>query len=78
MEEEVDERIEEGVLWWFSNVERMENDRFAKTVCVGECAGSRSVGRPRKRWNDTVKECLRKRSLDIRQARRMVGVCEGE
>ena len=39
---------------------------------VEECAGSRSVGRPRKRWIDTVKECLRKRGLDVRQARRMV------
>ena len=35
-------------------------DRIAKRVYVGECAGDRSVGRPRKRWIDTVKECLRK------------------
>ena len=43
-----------------------------------------SVGRPRKRCINTVKECLRKRCLDVRQARRMGndrkvrGVCEGE
>ena len=30
------------------------------------------VGRPRKRWIDTVKEYLKKRGLDVRQARRMV------
>ena len=30
-------------------------------VYVGECAGNRLVGRPRKRWIDTLKECLRKR-----------------
>ena len=59
----VDEKIDEGVLRWFGHVERMENDRIAKRVYVGECAGSRSVGRPRKRWIDTVKECLRKRGL---------------
>ena len=41
-------------------------------VYVGECAGSRSLGRPRKRWSDTVKECLRKRGLNVRQPRRMV------
>ena len=35
-----DERIDKGVLWWFSHVERMENDRSAKRVYVGECAGS--------------------------------------
>ena len=41
-------------------------------VYVRECAGSRSVGRPQKRWIDTMKECLKKRGLDVRQARRMV------
>ena len=44
----VDERIDEGVLREFSNVKRMESDRIAKGVYVGKCAGSRSVGRPRK------------------------------
>ena len=33
-----------------------------------KCAGSRSVGRPRKRWIDTMK----KSGLDVREARRMV------
>ena len=72
MRKGLDERIDEGVLGWFDHVERMEWDRIAKRVYVGECAGSRSVGTPRKRWIDTVKECLRKRGLDIRKARRMV------
>ena len=43
----------------------MERDRIAKRVYVGECTGSRSVGRPRKRWTGTVKECLRKGGLDV-------------
>ena len=50
----------------------MENDKTAKRVYVGVHAGSRSVGRPQKRWTDTVKECLKNRCLDVRQARRMV------
>ena len=41
----LDERIDEGVLQWFSHVERMENDRIAKRVYVGKCAGSCLVGR---------------------------------
>ena len=53
-------------------MERMERDRIVKRVYVGKCAGSRSVGRPRKRWIDTVKECLGKIGLNVRQARRMV------
>ena len=36
------ERIDEGVLRWLGHVERMENDRIAKSVYVGEYAGSRS------------------------------------
>ena len=67
----LDERIDEGMFRWFDHVERMEREQIAKRVYVGECAGNRSVGRPQKRWIDTVKECLRKRGLDIKQARRM-------
>ena len=63
----LDERINEGILRWFGHVERM-----AKRVNVRECAGSHLVCRPWKRWINTGKECLRKRGLDVRQARRMV------
>ena len=68
----VDEMIDEGVPRWFGHVERMENNKMAKRVFVGDCACSRSVGKPRKRWIDTVKDYLRKRTLNVRQARRMV------
>ena len=50
----------------------MQNDRIARRVFIGEYAGSRSVGKLLKRWTDTVKDCLKKRGLDFRQARRMV------
>ena len=72
MKKGVDERIDEGVPQWFGHVERMENDRISKSLYMGECAGSLSAGQPQKRWIDTVKECLKKRGLDFRQARRMV------
>ena len=72
------ERIDEGVLQWFSHVERMENDRIVKRVYVGKCNGSHSVSKLQKRWINTVKECLKKRGLDVRQTRRMVRVCQGE
>ena len=68
----LDKRVNESILQWFHHVERMERDRIAKRVYVVECDGSLSVGRPRKRWNDTVKDCLRKRGLDVRQTMRMV------
>ena len=68
----VNEMIDEGVFQWFGHVERMARDRIAKIIYVGVCTGSRLVGRIRKRWIDTVNECLRKRSLDVRKVRRMV------
>ena len=67
-----DERIDEGVLRLLAHVERIERDRIAKRVYVGEFAGRRSASRPRKRWLDTMKDCLKRRGLDVRQARRMV------
>ena len=36
----VDGRIDEGAFRWFGHVERMEKERIAKSVYVGECAGS--------------------------------------
>ena len=51
----LDERIDQGILWWFGHVERKERDRITKRVYVGEYAGSHSVGSTQKRWIDTVK-----------------------
>ena len=50
-------------------MERIKNDRIAKRVYVGECAGCRSVGRPRKRWNDTVKDCLKKMGSECKTSK---------
>ena len=36
----IDKRIDEGMLWWFGHVERLESDRNAKRVYVGECGGN--------------------------------------
>ena len=44
----VGERIDECVLRWFGDEERMKNDMIAKRVYVGEYAGTRQVGRPQK------------------------------
>ena len=71
-EKGVDKKIAEGVLQCFSHVEKMENVRISKRVCIGVCAESHSLGRLWKRWIDTVKESLKKRGLDVRQARRIV------
>ena len=68
----VDKKMDEGVLQWFGHVERMENNRIAKRVYVEVCAGSCSVYKLWKRWIDYMKDCLKKRGLDVRQVGRMV------
>ena len=57
----LDERIDEVVQRWLGHVERMERDRITKRVSVGECASSRSVGRPWKRCTNIVKVFKEKR-----------------
>ena len=37
-----------------TKVERLENDRIAKRVYVGECAGNHSVSRQQKSWIYTI------------------------
>ena len=46
---EVDGRIDESVLRWFDHIERMKDYKIDIRVYLGECVGSRLVGRPRKR-----------------------------
>ena len=55
----------------------MERDRIAKRVYVGEFAGSHSKIRLQKRWVDTVKECLRKKDLDVREQGEWWGFVKG-
>ena len=57
----VDERVDERVLRWFDHNEKTGNGRNAIRVYVGECIGSRYVGRSQKRWTDSVNDCLKKR-----------------
>ena len=47
----------------------MENDRIAKSVYVGESVGCCLVGRPRKSWINSENDCLKKRGLNVGQAR---------
>ena len=47
------------------HVERMEGERLVKKIYRAEVEGNRGRGRPRRRWMDGVKGCLRERGLII-------------
>src|SRR5678815_1717427 len=68
----VNERINECMLRWFGHVERMNDNRLVKRMYSGECVGNRPVGRPKKKWIESVKECLQERNVSLAEARRKV------
>ena len=45
----MDGRIDGGVLQWFGHVEKVENDRIAKRICVREYTGGHPVDWPLKK-----------------------------
>src|SRR5678815_731318 len=68
----VNERINESTLRWFVHVERMNDSRLVKRMYSGECARNRPAGRPKKKWIESVMECLQERNVSLSQARRKV------
>ena len=65
----VGEKIDGGVLRWFGHIERMGEERLVRKVYDSEVRGRRGRGRPRKCWEDGVKEVLGRKGLDIEEAR---------
>ena len=55
----MDERID-NILQWFGHIERMGNNKSIQRVHVGERMGIRSVCRPKKRWINSLRECLKR------------------
>ncbi len=60
---ELAERAEQGVLWWFGHVERMEEERLVKKITIFDVRGVRPRGRPRMGWMDSVKRALGARGM---------------
>jgi len=52
--------IKKGRLRWLGHVERMSEESVVKRLYQNTPEGSRSVGRPRLRWMDDVREDLRR------------------
>ena len=52
--------VRKGRLRWLGHVDRMSEERVVKRVYQITAEGSRSVGRPRLRWMDDVRQELRR------------------
>src|SRR5678816_1405496 len=65
----VNERINESTLRWFGHVERMDDSWLVKQMYSGECVWNRPAGRPKKKWIESVKECLDERNVSLAEAR---------
>jgi hypothetical protein len=49
---------------WVGRVARMEEGRGVYRVLVGKSEGRRSLGRPRRRWEDNIKMYFREIGID--------------
>ena len=49
---------------WAGHIARMEQSRNTYRVLVGKPEGKRSLGRPRRRWEDNIKMDLREVGCD--------------
>ena len=45
----------------------MEEGRSASKISIGKTAGKRSLGRPRHRWEDTIRMDLKEIGIDMRK-----------
>ena len=55
------DRIETTKLKWYGHMMRMGEERVPKKAFLEKVSGKRPRGRPRKRWADTVWECVEKK-----------------
>jgi hypothetical protein len=56
-------QVKSGKMRWAGHVARMEEERRVQRVLVGKPEGKRSLGRPRRRWEDGIRMDLREIGL---------------
>jgi hypothetical protein len=64
---------EESQLRWFGHVCRMNNERYPKMVWQARQQGIWPRGRPRQTWEDGIKDGLKRKGMDMTQAKSWVG-----
>ena len=56
--------ISQARLRWYGHVQRMDEERTAKTWLNRRVEGNRMRGRPRKRWEDQVRKEVEERGVE--------------
>ena len=69
--ESLEHKIERNQLRWFGHVNRMTDERIAKRVFECKQQSKLPRGRPKKTWEERVKEILMKREVTFRDAKKM-------
>ena len=68
--EAVKTKIEINQLRWFGHVKRMNDNRIAKSIYNARTQGKRPKGRPRRKWEEDIKDALKKRNLTLTEGNR--------
>lgn len=63
-QETVIQRIEKRGLRWFGHLMRMEDTRWPKRVFKWSPTGRNKRGRPRRSWNDGIRQAMRDRNIE--------------
>ncbi|XP_030761519.1 uncharacterized protein LOC115886486 [Sitophilus oryzae] len=58
------QRIEKRGLRWFRHLMRMEDTRWPKRVFKWSPTGRHKRGRPRRSWNDGIRQAMRDRNIE--------------
>ena len=63
--------IERNLLRWYGHVQRMPDSRDVKRIHKWKPNRKRPIGRPRKRWEDQIKEIARREEMDFNAVKAM-------
>ena len=70
LKEDVVTKVEKGMLRWFGHVGRMDGDRGTKEIYSANVNGNVRRGRPRRTYEDQIREVLVKGSVRSTKNRR--------
>lgn len=62
-------RLEQSQLKWYGHVLRMTENRLPKQILESKMEGKRPVGRPRKRWQSSICEILKRLGVSEEEAK---------